>query len=63
MQPYPSSVPLPSSDKRWKLVDATMRRHGHKAAALIEVLHTVQESFASSTRCRYVSSPLPCVFP
>ena len=45
MQAYPASVPLPSSDKRWKLVEATMRRHGYKASSLIEVLHTVQESF------------------
>ncbi len=35
----------PSDDKRWRLVDATMRRHGHSPNALIETLHTVQESF------------------
>jgi bidirectional [NiFe] hydrogenase diaphorase subunit len=35
----------PSSDKRWRLVEATMRRYGHQPHALIEVLHTVQESF------------------
>lgn len=35
----------PSDDKRWRLVDATMRRHGYDPNALIEVLHTVQESF------------------
>ncbi len=35
----------PSDDKRWRLVEATMRRHGHDPNALIEVLHTVQESF------------------
>lgn len=45
MQAYPSSVPPPSTDKRWKLVEATMRRHGRKPNSLIEVLHTVQESF------------------
>lgn len=39
------AAPTPSSDKRWKLVEATMRRHGHAASALIEVLHTVQEVF------------------
>lgn len=37
--------PLPSQDKRWKIVDAKMRRLGYKAHALIETLHTVQESF------------------
>ena len=36
---------LPSADKRWKIVDATMRRHGYRADSLIEVLHTVQEAF------------------
>jgi len=35
----------PSTDNRWKLVDATMRRHGYKSYALIEALHTVQECF------------------
>jgi bidirectional [NiFe] hydrogenase diaphorase subunit len=36
---------LPSADKRWKIVDSRMRRHNYQAHALIEVLHTVQESF------------------
>jgi len=60
MQPYPSSVPPPSSDKRWKLVEGTMRRHGHKAVALIEVLHTVQESFGflDEVSLRFVASSL-----
>lgn len=35
----------PSDDKRWKMVNATMRRHGHRPDALIETLHTVQETF------------------
>lgn len=38
-------VPFPSDDKRWRLVNATMRRHGFQPEALIETLHTVQESF------------------
>ncbi len=60
MQAYPSAVPLPSSDKRWKLVEGTMRRHGHKGAALIEVLHTVQESFGflDEVSLRFVASSL-----
>jgi bidirectional [NiFe] hydrogenase diaphorase subunit len=45
MQAQQVNVPLPSADKRWKLVEGTMRRHGHEPDALIEVLHTVQESF------------------
>ncbi len=35
----------PSEDKRWKLVQATMRRHGNQGNALIETLHSVQETF------------------
>ena len=60
MQPYPASVALPSSDKRWKLVEATMRRYGHKGSALIEVLHTVQESFGflDEVSLRFVASSL-----
>ena len=40
-----ASLVLPSEDKRWKLVNATMRRNGYRADALIETLHTIQESF------------------
>src|SRR5271166_7104348 len=36
---------LPSSDKRWKIVDAKMRRYGYQGHALIEILHAVQQSF------------------
>ncbi len=60
MQPYPASVPLPCGDKRWKLVEATMRRNGHRGSALIEVLHTVQESFGylDEVSLRFVASSL-----
>jgi bidirectional [NiFe] hydrogenase diaphorase subunit len=53
-------VPPPSDDKRWKLVEGTMRRHGHESYALIEVLHTVQESFGflDETALRYVAQAL-----
>ena len=37
--------PLPSEDKRWRIVNGTMRRHGYARDALIETLHTVQQSF------------------
>jgi bidirectional [NiFe] hydrogenase diaphorase subunit len=41
-----SQVPaLPSEDKRWRIVNGTMRRHGYSRNALIETLHTVQSSF------------------
>lgn len=41
-RPRPS---LPSNDKRWKLVNATMRRSGYADHALIEALHSVQDAF------------------
>ncbi len=44
----PQKPAPPSKGKRWKIVDATMRRHGHSPDALIETLHTVQESIISS---------------
>ena len=50
----------PSEDKRWKIVQATMRRHGHRPNALIETLHTVQESFGflDIDGLRYVATAL-----
>lgn len=35
----------PSDDKRWRIVNATMRRYGYTPQALIESLHSVQEAF------------------
>jgi bidirectional [NiFe] hydrogenase diaphorase subunit len=60
MLPTPKTVPPPSDDKRWKIVDGTMRRHGHEPYALIEVLHTVQETFGFLTddALRYVAASL-----
>lgn len=40
-----SEVAPPSDDKRWRIVNATMRRYGYKPQALIETLHSVQEAF------------------
>jgi bidirectional [NiFe] hydrogenase diaphorase subunit len=50
----------PSDDRRWRLVEATMRRHGHDPDALIEVLHTVQESFGflEESSLRFVAASL-----
>jgi bidirectional [NiFe] hydrogenase diaphorase subunit len=45
MPPAQKKPSPPSDDKRWKIVDATMRRHGHAPDALIETLHAVQECF------------------
>lgn len=41
----PKQTPMPSTDKRWRIVDATMRRHGYVGNSLIETLHSAQESF------------------
>jgi bidirectional [NiFe] hydrogenase diaphorase subunit len=44
--PLPLKKPaFPSDDKRWRIVNGTMRRHGYARDALIETLHTVQQSF------------------
>ena len=50
----------PSEDKRWKIVGATMRRHGFSRNALIETLHTVQQSFGFLDRpsLEYVAQSL-----
>ncbi|MCS6836219.1 MAG: bidirectional hydrogenase complex protein HoxE [Anaerolineae bacterium] len=41
----PKKLTPPNDDKRWRLVGATMRKHGFLPSALIETLHTVQEAF------------------
>ena len=53
---------LPSQDKRWRIVDAKMRRYGYESHALIEVLHTVQECFGylDEESLKFVSAAL-CV--
>jgi bidirectional [NiFe] hydrogenase diaphorase subunit len=35
----------PSGDKRFKMLDAAMKRHGFEAAALLEILHQAHELF------------------
>jgi len=54
------SVALPSEDKRWRIVQGTIRRHGQAPDALIETLHTVQEAFGfiDDTALRYVAASL-----
>jgi bidirectional [NiFe] hydrogenase diaphorase subunit len=60
MQLTAKLVSPPSDDKRWKIIDGMMRRHGHEPYALIEVLHTVQETFGFLTDdgLRYVATSL-----
>ena len=60
MQTYLGQPQLPSGDKRWKMVEATARRHGREPNALIETLHTVQECFGylDETALRFAASLL-----
>jgi bidirectional [NiFe] hydrogenase diaphorase subunit len=50
----------PNQDKRWRLVDATMRRLGQHPRGLIETLHTVQEAYGylDEEALRYVATSL-----
>lgn len=53
-------VTPPSEDKRWRIVGATMSRHGYSSDALIETLHSTQEAFGylDDIAMRYVSESL-----
>ena len=50
----------PSADKRWKLINVTMRRNGYAGHALIETLHAVQDCFGylDEDSLRYVALTL-----
>jgi len=58
--PNRSTIAPPSDDKRWRIVEATMRRNGFKRDGLIETLHSIQESFGflEEDSLRYVASSL-----
>jgi bidirectional [NiFe] hydrogenase diaphorase subunit len=60
MATYVAKPVPPNQDKRWKLVDATMRRTGQHARGLIETLHSVQEAFGylDEEALRYVAMSL-----
>jgi len=60
MQLKQGAIPAPNDDKRWRIVDGTMRRHGYQSHALIEVLHTVQECFGylDNSALRWVAQSL-----
>ena len=45
MEAKTQESPKPAEDRRWRLVNSTMRLHGNEPHALIETLHAVQESF------------------
>jgi bidirectional [NiFe] hydrogenase diaphorase subunit len=50
----------PDEDKRWKLVNVTMRRNGYANHALIEALHSVQDAFGylDDPAMKYVAQSL-----
>ena len=50
----------PTDDKRWRVIATTMRRHGYAPHALIETLHSVQQSFGylDEPSLRYVAAGL-----
>ena len=55
-----ATTQTPSDDRRWRTVDARMRRVGRRPDALIEVLHSVQEAFGylDTDALEYVSTSL-----
>lgn len=59
MQTPPLTAP-PTDDKRWRMVIATMRRHGYTPSALIETLHSAQEAFGylDDITLRYIAQNL-----
>lgn len=55
-----TASPDVTQDKRYRLVEAAMRRNGYRPGALIETLHAVQEAFGylDETLMRYVAERL-----
>lgn len=56
----PPAIDTPTDDKRWRIVQATMRRNGFARHSLIETLHSVQEAFGylDEDSLRYVAGSL-----
>lgn len=56
-----SGAKPPTDDKRWRIIEATMRRSGFQAEALIETLHAIQSTFGylEDDYLAYVSQALP----
>jgi len=50
----------PTEDKRWKVVDAALRRLGHRPQALIEAMHAIQRTFGylEPASLRYLAEAL-----
>ena len=61
MMAFATTLPKPpTDDKRWRLVDAAMRRQGYSGHALIESLHALQSAFGylDESGMRYVARSL-----
>lgn len=60
MQAISTPPAPPSEDKRWRIVQTTMRRHGFSPYALIETLHSLQAAFGylDETSLYYVAQSL-----
>jgi bidirectional [NiFe] hydrogenase diaphorase subunit len=58
--PLTAVLAPPSEDKRWRIIQTTMRRHGYAPDALIETLHSAQEAFGylDGQTLRYVAQSL-----
>lgn len=58
--PKSTTLSPPSDDKRWRIVQATMRQNGFARHGLIETLHKVQQSFGylDEESLRYVAASL-----
>ena len=56
----PAMAELVASDKRYKILQTTMKRHQHQPDALIEVLHKAQELFGylDTPQLRFVAQGL-----
>lgn len=52
--------PLPSPDKRWKIIDTKMRKLGYRPSALIEAMHATQDAFGylDETALKWIAQSL-----
>jgi bidirectional [NiFe] hydrogenase diaphorase subunit len=60
MQGLLGQVAPPFDDKRWRVVEAAMRRNGSEPHGLIETMHSIQETFGflDDASMRYVAGRL-----
>ena len=60
MTPKDAKAAFPSEDKRWRIVEAAMKRNDYQPDGLIETLHAVQDAFGfvDEKAMRFVSERL-----